>query len=257
MTRAFASCLGVVAMVALAAAFAGSAEAQILPAGASFQEKCAVANTALERLTGMPSTTAASPALAAPQENVPTSYVDEVVPGRGFEISAGTISGGTRIGTTFVGDAGGDLPGVLFASVNYTPPSPGGGVTNTIVAGEWAMCGSWGTLFGSFTDGTVQWNANETLADVVANMSVLGGSVNGVAISSGGGTFSGVLDHTPLAQGLPPTVGGALELQTSGAASTTAQPLPHTGGAVLLLPLLSALLIGSGVGGLLFVMRRN
>src|SRR5215211_3470944 len=56
-----------------------------------------------------------------------------------------------------------------------------------------------------FTEGTV--------AEVVADMSVQGGSVDGTTIPSGGtGTFSGMLDHTPLSQGLPPTINGTLQV---------------------------------------------
>jgi hypothetical protein len=255
MMRALVSCLGVVATVAVAAVFASPAEAQILPADSSPVEKCAVVNTALERLTGVPSTTASLPALATPQVGVPASYTDNVARGRGFEISAGIISADTRYGATFVGDVEGELPGVHFTSINYTPPSPGGGVTNLVVGGEWALCGSWGTLTGSFTDGTVQWNADGTLADVATNMSVGGGSVNGVALTGGSGTFSGVLDHTPLAQDLPPIVGGTLELQSTAAPATAATPLPDTGGSGLLLPLVAVGLVSTGILGALLLFR--
>jgi hypothetical protein len=37
--------------------------------------------------------------------------------------------------------------------------------------------------------------------------------VDGTTIpSSGTGTFSGMLDHTPLSQGLPPTINGTLQV---------------------------------------------
>jgi hypothetical protein len=138
-----------------------------------------------------------------------TTYTDKV---RGLEVSAGTIIGDTRFGATFVGKTTGDLPGVLVASINYTPSSPGPGVTNTIVGGKWVLRGPWDTVYGSFPGGKVRWNANGTLAAVEAKMRVRGGSVDGVPVLKGRGTFSGVLDHSPLDQGLPPTVGGKLSL---------------------------------------------
>ena len=140
----------------------------------------------------------------------PTTYTDTV---QGTEFSAGTIEGDTRFGASFAGEVTGDLPGVLVATTDYTPPSPGPNITNNLVGGEWMLLGERGTVFGSFSGGTVQWNADGTLADIVAGMSVLGGSVDGVPVSSGGvGTFGGVLDHRPLIQGLPPTVDGTLQL---------------------------------------------
>ena len=155
----------------------------------------------------------ARPALAqtAPAETPsPPTYTDKV---QGVEFSAGTIADDTRFGASFAGEATGDLPGFLVASIDYTPPSPGPGVTNYIVGGGWTLLGDRSTTLGSFTGGTVQWNADGTLADVVADMSVLGGSVDGLPVSSGGtGAFGGVLDHRPLTQGLPPTIGGTLQL---------------------------------------------
>ena len=140
----------------------------------------------------------------------PATYTDTV---QGTEFSAGTIEGDTRFGASFAGEATGNLPGFLVATTDYTPPSPEPNMPNNLVGGGWTLLGERGTLFGSFTGGTVQWNADGTLADIVADMSVLGGSVDGVPVSSGGvGTFGGVLDHRPLAQGLPPTVDGTLQL---------------------------------------------
>jgi hypothetical protein len=155
----------------------------------------------------------ARPALAqtAPAETPSsTTYTDTV---QGIEFSAGTIAGDTRLGASFAGEATGDLSGFSVASIDYTPPSPGPGVTNNIVGGGWTLLGDRSTTLGSFTGGTVQWNADGTLADVAADMSVLGGSVDGIPVSTGGtGAFGGVLDHRPLTRGLPPTIGGTLQL---------------------------------------------
>src|SRR4028118_1132095 len=102
----------------------------------------------------------------------PTTYTDTV---QGTEFSAGTIEGDTRFGASFAGEATGNLPGVLVATTDYTPPSPGPNTTNNLVGGGWALLGERGTVFGSFSGGTVQWNADGTLADIVAGMSGVGG----------------------------------------------------------------------------------
>ena len=232
------------ALVVAILSLTGPAEAQTPPAGASPTEGCAVASSVLAQLPPAPmaaSAAAAPPPTAQPNATL-TTYSDTVLPGRGIEISAGTIVGDTRFGATFVGEVTGNLPGNLIASVNYEPPAPGPSVTNEVVGGEWALCGPQGTVFGSFTGGTVRWNADETLADVAANMNVLGGRINGVSVLDGTGTFRGVLDHKPLAQGLPPTVGGTLQLQTSGAPTTSRGMLPSTGGPSLMLLISAALL---------------
>ena len=239
----------VVAMLSLA----GPAAAQTPPTtSASPTDGCAVASSVLAQLPTSPTTSAstAAPPSAAQPTATPTTYSDTVLPGRGIEISAGTIVGDTRFGATFVGEVAGNLPGNLIASVNYTPPAPGPNVTNNVVGGEWALCGPQGTVFGSFTGGTVRWNADETLADITANMGVLGGSVNRDSVSGGTGTFTGVLDHRPLALGLPPTVSGTLQLHTSGAQTTTSSGvLPSTGGPSLMLGVSAALLLVSGLIG--------
>ncbi len=231
-----------VAMIVAMLTDTGPALAQVAPpAGASPAARCALATSILEQLPPAPKGVASATPPATPAAAPPTSYADEVATGRGIEISAGTISGDTRLGATFIGEMAGDLPGVLIASTNYTPPSPGPGVTNNIVGGEWALCGPWGTVFGTFTSGKVQWNADESLADIAVGMSVLGGSVNGVPVSGGNGTFGGVLDHRPLEGRLPPTVSGALSLQVSGTPAT-GLVLPGTGGPSLVLPAVALLL---------------
>ena len=261
--KRFISVLAATTMV-LTTAFGSPALAQTNSAGQPpAADQCATANAALQQLPAPPDATALSVMPASPgTTTAPTTYTDTVVPGRGIEISAGQIVGDTRMGATFIGDVAGDLPGVLASSVNYVPPAPGPGVTNAIVGGQWALCGPWGTVFGSFSGGTVQWNADETLADVVGQMRVLGGSVNGIPVSGGAGSFVGVLDHRPLVQGLPPTVSGTLQLQTAGS-SMTSGALPNTGGPSLVLPVVAGalllLLLASGLWGLGIVhyCRRN
>jgi hypothetical protein len=133
--------------------------------------------------------------------------------GSGDRIFGGHDRGRYSLGRFFCRGGYRQSTGVLVATTDYTPPSPGPNTTNNLVGGGWALLGERGTVFGSFSGGTVQWNADGTLADIVADMSVLGGSVDGVPVSSGGvGTFGGVLDHRPLALGLPPMVDGTLQL---------------------------------------------
>src|SRR3712207_130532 len=109
-------------------------------------------------------------AQTSPSETpTPAIYTDTV---QGVEFSAGAIVGDTRLGASFAGEGAGDLPGFLVASIDYTPPSPGPGVTNNIVGGGWTLLSDRGVVFGSFTGGTVNWNADGTLADVVADMSI-------------------------------------------------------------------------------------
>ena len=137
-----------------------------------------------------------------------TTDTDKV---RGVEISAGQIVDQTRVGATFVGRADGQLPGLLYASINYTPPRPGPNIVNTIVGGQWYLSGPWGVLYGSFTGGEVRWNSAGTLASVNADMVILGGTVNGKAVSGGSGSFVGTLSHLTF----PPTIKGTLTLTPS------------------------------------------
>jgi hypothetical protein len=133
------------------------------------------------------------------------TYTDKVL---GVEISAGQIVDQTRMGATFVGQADGQLPGLLYASINYTPPRPGPNAVNTIVGGRWHLIGSWGSLHGSFAGGEVRWNSAGTRASVDTEMVIDGGTVRGKAVSGGGGSFVGTLSHLTF----PPTLEGTLTL---------------------------------------------
>src|SRR5215204_4882335 len=64
---------------------------------------------------------------------------------QGVEVSPGQIDEetNTRVGVTFVGYADGPFPGVMYASLNYTPSSPApDGVVNTIIGGTWPLFGT-------------------------------------------------------------------------------------------------------------------
>ena len=130
---------------------------------------------------------------------------------QGVEVSAGQIVGDTRVGVTFVGYADGRFPGVMYASLDYTPPQPvilpGGDGVNTIVGGTWSLKGPKGVVYGTFTGGTVTWNPDGT-ATVNATMAISGGSAKGEQLTGGTGTFVGTLSHLTF----PPTVQGTLTL---------------------------------------------
>jgi hypothetical protein len=147
------------------------------------------------------------------------TYTDSV---QGFEYAA--VSGQSA---SFLGQASGKLPGVMNATITYTGGSPGPNVKEAITGGNWVLSGRWGRVFGSFSNGTVQWNPDGTIANVTANLLISGGKVKGKSVSGGQGTFEGALDHRPLAQGLPPTVSGTLQLTIASSRRTS--PHPHQG----------------------------
>jgi hypothetical protein len=136
------------------------------------------------------------------------SFTDRV---QGVEVSAGQVDKetNTREGVTFVGHAAGQFPGVMYASLDYTPSSPGPGVVNTIVGGTWYLKGPQGVVYGTFTGGTVTWDANGSVALVEATMAISGGSGKGKQLTGGTGTFVGTLSHLTF----PPTVEGTLILK--------------------------------------------
>jgi hypothetical protein len=131
---------------------------------------------------------------------------------RGIEISPGIIFGNTRYGATCIGSATGDLPGAWSVAINYTPPHPGGDVTNNIVGGSWSLVvyrgGSLaGTLQGRVLRGTAAWNHDGTEADINAQLSITRGT-GAFAGATGTGTFTGTLSHLTF----PPTISGSLVL---------------------------------------------
>lgn len=146
---------------------------------------------------------AATPARAATPHNDTIS---------GIEIFPGVVVGAVRYGATFVGRATGDLPGYIVASINYTPPNPGPGVTNTVVGGKWTLSvyngGEFqGKLTGTITGGAAQWNATGTLASVNLVLGVVSGT-GAYSGATGTGSFAGFLSHLTF----PPRWGGALTL---------------------------------------------
>lgn len=148
----------------------------------------------------------AAPALAAPA----AAQTDTM---SGFEVFPGFVNGTTRVGATFVGTAGGDLPGAWAVTVDYQPPAIGPGATNTIVGGSWYLAvyhdGEFdGVLWGDLSGGTVQWNAAGDAATLDATLTITGGTGALGNLRGGSGTFSGQLSH----QTFPPTIDGTLAL---------------------------------------------
>jgi hypothetical protein len=166
------------------------------------KKRIVVAFTAMVLASLLASLLVGGAALAATK-----TFTDRV---QGVEVSAGQIdeATNTRVGVIFVGKADGPFPGVMYASLNYTPSRPvlDGGV-NTIVGGRWVLTGPKGVLYGTFTGGTVSWNTDGT-ATVAADMAISGGSVKGKPVTGGSGTFEGTLSHLTF----PPTVQGTLTL---------------------------------------------
>ena len=151
---------------------------------------------------------ALSSVIAAPARAA-TSHHDTV---SGIEIFAGFAFGGVRYGATFVGRATGDVPGYITAYINYTPPNPGPGVTNTVVGGRWTLSvyqgGEFqGRLSGAIAGGAATWNATGTLASIDLVLTVVSGT-GAYAGSTGTGSFHGFLSHLTF----PPQWGGDLTL---------------------------------------------
>jgi len=146
---------------------------------------------------------AATPARAAPPQTDTVS---------GLEIFPGIVVGDVRFGATFVGRATGDLPGYIAASINYTPPNPGPGVTNTVVGGRWTLSVYQGgelkgRLTGAITGGAAEWNAAGAIASVNLVFAVVSGT-GAYSGATGTGSFAGVLSHLAF----PPRWGGTLIL---------------------------------------------
>jgi hypothetical protein len=149
------------------------------------------------------SSLAAAPARAATLHNDTVS---------GVEIFPGFVVGEVRYGATFVGRATGDLPGYIVASINYTPPNPGPGVTNAVVGGRWTLSvyqgGEFqGKLTGTIAGGAAAWNATGTLASINLTLAVVSGT-GAYSGATGNGSFAGVLSHLTF----PPHWGGDLTL---------------------------------------------
>jgi hypothetical protein len=129
----------------------------------------------------------------------------------GVEISPGFIVGGVRVGTTFVGQATGGLSGSWILTIRYSPPHPGG--TNKILGGTWTLtvCRGGrvvGELFTTVYEGEAVWDDKITIAEVWANLKILGGT--GVCSGArGNGSFEGFLTH----ERFPPRVSGTLTLK--------------------------------------------
>jgi hypothetical protein len=126
---------------------------------------------------------------------------------QGIETSPGSVDGDTRYGATFVGTSAGDVPGTFRASINYTPPSPGGGVTNTVVGGDWSITSETGSVNGIFQGASAQWDAEGDYATISAIMKVVArsGDFEGLPREA---RFHGTLSHTVF----PPRIAGTLTI---------------------------------------------
>jgi hypothetical protein len=134
---------------------------------------------------------------------------------QGLEISPGVVLGNRRVGTSFVGHASGQLPGLWAASFSYSPPSPGPNVVNAIQGGVWEVSvvrngRLRGKLVGTITGGTASWNADGTVAAIAVSLKVLRGT-GAYAGFKGTGAFQGTLSHLAF----PPPIGGTLTLNLS------------------------------------------
>jgi hypothetical protein len=137
-------------------------------------------------------------------------YQDSI---QGVEISAGQKVGIYRVGATFVATASGAVPGAMTVTIKYTPNSPGAGVTNIVVGGQWALLvyqnrQLLGSLFGTVTGGSAVWNSSGTTANVSITLKILGGTGRYFGKSGTGSFTNGTLSHLAF----PPTITGTLGL---------------------------------------------
>ena len=128
----------------------------------------------------------------------------------GRETSAGRVEDGVRRGTSFRGTATGDVAGTFTASIEYMPPNPGAGVTNTVVGGIWSITSPDGGISGVFSSGSAAWDDEGIMAEINTIMKVTGRS--GIYVDAPReARFSGTLDHTGWPP-IPPRIEGTLLL---------------------------------------------
>ena len=134
-------------------------------------------------------------------------YISEI---SGGETSAGQIEEGVRYGATFVGTATGDVAGTFNASIDYSPPNPGAGVTNTVVSGTWSVTSDSGGVSGVFLGGTAVWDEAGEIAEIHVIMKVHGrsGEYDDAPREA---RFDGTLDHRGWPP-VPPRINGVLML---------------------------------------------
>ena len=127
-----------------------------------------------------------------------------------IEISTGTESPdrGVVHGTSFLGKTTGTFPGSFFISMDYSGKSM---TTNIITIGSWSLpvyrANQYqGAIYGRVVDGTMEWNADKTIATVNIALSVEGGTQT-FSRSIGKGSFVGTLNRTPRGK---PTLNGSL-----------------------------------------------
>lgn len=127
----------------------------------------------------------------------PTSIVDLI---RGEEQSTGTIDGNVRRGVRFTGTATGTLPGTFEVTVDYTPARPVCGGANRITGGTFSLNTADGTLTGRIVNGGVAFDPVCLNGVVTAGLVITGGT-GAFQGARGQGSFSGLLDHTPIVLG--------------------------------------------------------
>ena len=130
-----------------------------------------------------------------------------------IEISTGTESPerGVVNGISFLGKTTGSYPGSFFMSMDYSGKSQ---ATNIITIGSWSLpvyrANQYqGAIYGRVVDGTMEWNADKTIATVKIALSIEGGTQT-FSRSIGQGSFVGTLNRTTRGK---PTLNGTLTLE--------------------------------------------
>lgn len=137
----------------------------------------------------------------------PEPPIENSVSVNAIEVADGTIGTDSQTGSetvfgySFLGRTTGDFPGSFSLSMNCTPALPVPGETNDLTGGSWTlpvymptMTGSEyaGSLYGTLSKGTMNWDKTATSATVYFVLNVDGGTQTWDGVT-GYATFAGTI----------------------------------------------------------------